>query len=145
MQNDGRGIGMAMAWMLFPLVPAVLGNTYQRTFNELLGPESPDPRRWEWQSWALLAGPLLGYGFLAGATLDLPDDPGRRGRRRWLGRRSLWVAVGPWAGFLVIAGLFYLYVGWTRTFPDAARRVANTTSAWQARWPYLEQVTFVLL
>ena len=48
----------------------------------------------------VLTGPLIGYGFLAGATLDLPDHPARRGPRGWLARRSLWVAVGPWIGFV---------------------------------------------
>ena len=56
----------------------------------------------------LLTGPLLGYGFLAGATLDLPDDSGRRGFRGWLSHRAVWVGIGPWSGFLVLAGLFFL-------------------------------------
>ena len=48
----------------------------------------------------LMLGPLLGYGFLAGATVDLPDDvgPPRRGWRRLAARRSVWVAIGPWWG-----------------------------------------------
>src|SRR4051794_12669974 len=145
MGTDVRGIGMALAWLLFPLVPALLGGAYQRTFNELSGPESPDPRLWGWLSWTMLAGPLLGYGFLAGATLDLPDDPGRRGWRRWLGRRSLWVGVGPWGGFLVVAAFFYLFVGLTRVFPEGATRVTNATTAWQERWPYLNQSLAVLV
>src|SRR4051794_38639197 len=129
MGTDVRGIGMALAWLLFPLVPALLGGAYQRTFNELSGPESPDPRLWGWLSWAMLAGPLLGYGFLAGATLDLPDDPARRGWRRWLGRRSLWVGVGPWGGFLVVAGLFYPFVGVTPGFSEGGAPGTNATTA----------------
>jgi hypothetical protein len=55
-----------------------------------------------------MLGPLAGYAFLAGATLDAPDpdSAARRGPRGWVHKRSAWVAVGPWAGFLACAGLF---------------------------------------
>jgi hypothetical protein len=54
---------------------------------------------------------LLGFGFLAGATLDLPDPlPRPRGWRGWLSRRSLWVAVGPWTGPAWAAGIAAAWV-----------------------------------
>jgi hypothetical protein len=36
-----------------------------------------------------MMGLLLGYGFLAGATLGFPDDPDRRGFRSWLSRQAV--------------------------------------------------------
>jgi hypothetical protein len=98
------GVGSVLAWFLFPMVPALLGSTCLQELNWTIGRNGgPDPRDWDWQTWIVLTGPLLGYGFLAGATLDLPDDPNRRGIRGWLSKRSLWVAIGPWLGFLVFA------------------------------------------
>jgi hypothetical protein len=94
------GVGSALAWFAFPLVPALLGTTCYQRLNGTGRAGGPDPRDWDWPNWALMVGPLLGYGFLAGATLDLPDDPARRGPRSWLSRRSTWVAIGPWLGFL---------------------------------------------
>ncbi|WP_406698726.1 hypothetical protein V5E97_07550 [Singulisphaera sp. Ch08] len=103
------GLGVAFAWFLFPLVPAFLGRTYYETCHfSFASGGGPDPRDWDWPTWVLLAGPLLGYGFLAGATLDLPDEPGRRGLRGWLSRRAVWVGIGPWSGFLVLAALFFV-------------------------------------
>ena len=60
----------------------------------------------------MMLGPLVGYGFLAGATVDLPDDfaTPRRGWRRLLARRSVWVAAGPWCGFIAL-GLLFLAFG----------------------------------
>jgi hypothetical protein len=69
-----------------------------------------------------LTGPLLGYGVLAGVTLRIPDDPARRGVRGWLSRRSVWVAVGPWVGFLSAAAVLYagsFAASWfNRVFPE---------------------------
>ena len=31
----------------------------------------PDPRMWGWFIWVIMLGPLLGYGFLAGATIRI--------------------------------------------------------------------------
>ena len=94
MRQTGGGLASALAWLVFPLVPAVLGSLYHQTFNSAF-PDRSDPRLWDWSDWVFLAGPLVGYGFLAGATLDLPDEPGRRGVRGWLGRRAVWVESVP--------------------------------------------------
>lgn len=111
MRQDAGNVRPTLAWFVFPLVPAVLGRTYHDTFNLAFSRSSgPDPRDWTWLGWVLLLGPLLGYGFLAGATTLLEDDPLRRGIRSWVSRRGVWVAVGPWAGFLVLAGLYFLLV-----------------------------------
>ena len=107
------GIGSALAWFVFPLMPALLGTSYLRALNSWFGSRGgPDPREWEVLAWVILTGPLLGYGFLAGLTLDLPDGPGRRGPRDWPSRRSLWVAIGPWVGSLAW-GLVYLVILFT--------------------------------
>ncbi len=45
-----------------------------------------------------------------GATLRLPDDHEKRGWRSLLSRRALWLGLGPWFGFLVVAGI-YLTLG----------------------------------
>jgi hypothetical protein len=127
-----------MAWLVFPLVPAALGNGYQNTFNALFGREGPDPWAWGWLAWILMTGPLLGYGFLAGVTLDLPDPTGRRGWRGWLGRRWLWVAVGPWLGFLAWAGVFFVLAAlesWlARAFPQGRELVARAGSGPPETW-----------
>jgi hypothetical protein len=83
----------------------------------------PDPHDWDWVKWIIELGPLLGFGFLAGATLDLPDDPGTRGRglRGLLSRRSIWVVIGPWWGFLVWAGLLVGFVFLVDRFPQLGR------------------------
>jgi hypothetical protein len=99
----------AFVWLVFPLVPALLGTLSYEILNFSGDRSSPDPYDWNWAKWLLLTGPLLGYGFLAGATLGLPDDPTRHGVKGWLARRSLWVGVGPWIGFL--SGMAVLYVG----------------------------------
>jgi hypothetical protein len=101
------GVVLALAWFAFPLVPTLLGSAYYQQFNGSLGAAGPpDPRDWGWLKWVVMAGPLIGYGFLAGSTIDLPDNPARRGPKGWLSSRSLWVAVGPWVGYL--AGLTLL-------------------------------------
>ncbi len=108
------GVGSALAWFVFPLVPALLGMTYRQELNGFGRSGGPDPRDWDWAGWILMTGPLLGYGFLAGATLDLPDEPALRGSRRWLSRRSFWVAIGPWLGFLAWSAVLLAigFVGW---------------------------------
>jgi hypothetical protein len=115
----GREIGLIVAWLVFPLVPVVLADFYCQICNST----GEDPRVWDWFSWVLMLGPLLGYGFLAGATVDLPDDVGplRRGWRRLLARRSVWVAIGPWWGFLVWAGLYFGFVFLLVHFPSLGR------------------------
>jgi hypothetical protein len=99
-----REIGLIVAWLVFPLVPVILEDVYYGN--------GPDPREWGWESWVVAVGPLLGYGFLAGSTIDLPDEFGtqKRGLRRLLSRRSVWVAIGPWCGPLVLFALFAVFV-----------------------------------
>ena len=100
------GIRSALAWLIFPAVPAVIGGAYHQTLNFGFG-GGPDPVEWSWGHWVVLCGPLVGYGFLVGATLGLSDGPDPRRSRRWLARRWVWVAVGPWVGFLSAAAVFY--------------------------------------
>jgi hypothetical protein len=101
------GVLSALGWFFFPLVPALLGSTCHQNLKGLLSlGTNPDPRDWSWFLWLCLTGPLIGYGFLAGATLNLPDDPAHRGFRGCLSKRSLWVAVVPWLGLFYVEGFF---------------------------------------
>ena len=112
----------ALAWMVFPLVPALLGLACHHVLN--FG--GVDPTEWTWQAWLLLAGPLVGYGFLVGATLGLPDDPDRPRLRRWLARRSVLVAVGPWLGLATGAVVYYVVTlvgNWVT--PRTAERIGS--------------------
>jgi hypothetical protein len=103
-------IFMALAWLLFPMLPAMFEEVYYLIFVNLFGLETvgPEPRDWGWWTWLIMLGPLLGYGFVAGATADVPDDATRtmKGLRRIVGRRAVWVAIGPWWGFLVVLAIF---------------------------------------
>jgi hypothetical protein len=130
------GVGLALAWFAFPLVPALLGATYHRELNWSFGSRGgPDPRDWGWLTWLILTGPLFGYGFLAGSTLDLPDEPGLRGVRGWLSRRSLWVAFGPWVGYLAWGSIYLaiLFVGWA--YPSSREwSWPSLQAAWWAPW-----------
>jgi hypothetical protein len=115
-------LGSIVGWLVFPLVPVVLEDFYYQICNLNLFSTSsfgPDPREWGWFLWVLMLGPLVGYGFLAGATVDLPDDvgPPRRGWRRLAARRSVWVGIGPWWGFLMWIGLFFGYSFLANRFP----------------------------
>lgn len=132
----GLGLGPALAWFVFPVVPALLGRTYYETCNLSFSPaKGPDPRDWDWFAWVLLAGPLLGYGFLAGATLSLEDDPGERhGLRGWLSRRAVWVAVGPWSGFLLVAGLAFLLGTVDRWLPGLRQALPGLPPHWGQTW-----------
>src|SRR5690242_15117340 len=101
--GTARTIGQVVAWLVFPLVPVVLETAYEAVANLNLFSRSeygPDPRDWDTVTWALMLGPLLGFGFLAGATIGLPAASVRRGFRGWFGRPIVWVAVGPWIGAL---------------------------------------------
>ena len=102
-----RETGRIVAWLVFPLVPVILADFYYQTCNFI----GADPREWGWFSWVLMLGPLVGYGFLAGATVDLPDDVDqpRRDLRRLASRRAVWVTIGPWAGFLIWIGVYFGY------------------------------------
>jgi hypothetical protein len=100
-----REIGLAAAWLLFPLIPVVLEDLHYQTCNLEDSPRfGPDPHEWDWSRWVIMVGPLAGFSFLAGATQALPDEPdsSRRGLRRIYARRAVWVAVGPWAGLLFL-------------------------------------------
>jgi hypothetical protein len=131
----GKSFGLAIAWMLLPIVPALLGSTYHQTINFEFSGERPDPREWRWFAWVVLTGPLLGYGFLAGATLTLTDDPGRRGPRSWLARRSVWVTVGPWVGFLFWMSVFHaigpVTAGLNRLYPPSQEWRVLSSPFWQ--------------
>ena len=94
------------AWLTFPIVPVLLASSFYSTVN--IGGE--DPRQWGFWRGMVLLGPLAGYGYLAGATLRLPDDHEKRDWRSLLSRRALWLGLGPWFGFLVVAGI-YLTLG----------------------------------
>ncbi len=59
----------------------------------------------------ILLGPLCGFGFLVGATAGLPDEPNRAWLGAWLSRRAVWVAFGPWMGFLFWAGVYWIVAG----------------------------------
>lgn len=106
MRGDAaRSTLAALGWLAFPLLPALLALSY----HHASATADPDPRRWGAWDWVLGPGPLWGFGFLAGATAILPDDPTRRGWRTLPARRALWVAVGPWSGYLAVLAL-----GWAR-------------------------------
>jgi hypothetical protein len=123
-----RELGLVLAWLAFPLVPVVLEDTYFQVVN--LG--QADPHEWGWLVWVLVLGPLVGYGFLAGATLDIPNEIAPT-RRRWRGlfaRRGAWVTVGPRVGFILWAGVYFGITYLDNPIP------ANWHSDWQPplRW-----------
>jgi hypothetical protein len=129
-----RQLGPAIAWLVFPLVPVILEDAYYQVCNanfDERAASGPDPREWGWELWLMMLGPLVGFSFLAGATTDLPDDPQprRRGLRRVLARRSVWVAIGPWSGFLILAGL---YLG-LASLADLANRIP-AARPWNAQF-----------
>ncbi len=136
-----RELGLILAWFLFPLVPVVLQEIYGQVSNyDFPNPSGtgPDPREWGWFVWIIMLGPLVGYGFLAGATMSLPDDdPPPRGRlRRLLGRRAVWVAFGPWWGALVCLGVYLGYTNLYSRLPGLFPR--NSTF-----WRFMEEHRFV--
>lgn len=128
-------LGLVVAWLVFPLVPVILEDIYYQICNynfETASSAGPDPRAWGWGLWIIMLGPLLGYGFLAGATVDIPDElePSSRGLRRLLSRRTVWVAVGPWCGFLfLVAGFFGLWL-LTELFPYTLQ----VPESWKGGW-----------
>jgi hypothetical protein len=137
MNSQLGGVLEALGWLVLPLVAALLGSAYHRTFDDALA-GGADPHDWGWLSWLILTGPLIGYGFLAGATLGLPDDIGRRGVRAWLARRSVWVAIGPWLGFVFWSGV-YFGVGFLEhvaawAYPASQEWTMPSLAAWQQGW-----------
>jgi hypothetical protein len=134
-----RELGLVIGWLVFPLVPVILEDIYYQLFNSDYATSTktgPDPRAWDWSKWLIMLGPLVGYGFLAGATVDIPDDLGQSscGLRRLLSRRAVWVAIGPWSGFLVLAvvvtGLFWL----VSLIPDNLKGNVNLPESWKGGW-----------
>jgi hypothetical protein len=100
-----RGIWIeAISWILFPLVPVLLEQYFYGLFNW----SNEDPRDWTTDSWIILLGPLVGYGFLAGATVVLAHVPVKSGVRGWLSRAALWVGVGPWLGLVLLLALGFV-------------------------------------
>jgi hypothetical protein len=106
-----QSLGLALSWLAFPLVPLVLEDLYCAVCNKNQSTATTlgeDPLLWDLSLWVIMLGPLVGYGFLAGATIGAPDNtnlPGKRWRR-FLRRRSVLFAVGPWCGFLLLSALF---------------------------------------
>jgi hypothetical protein len=151
MKSQLGGVLDALGWPVLPLVAALLGSAYHRTINDTLS-GGADPHDWGWLTWVLLAGPLFGYGFLAGATLGLPDDHCRRGVWAWLARRSVWVAIGPWLGFVVWSvvyfGLGFLENVAAWAYPARQEWTLPSFAAWQERWAgwlFLRAVTIGVL
>jgi hypothetical protein len=101
--GERGGVRAAAGWLVFPALATGLATTYSNTLNF----SGEDPIAWDAAGWAVQLGPLIGFGFLAGATVDLPDPEGLRGVRGVLRRRAVWLAVGPWLGFLVWAGILF--------------------------------------
>ncbi len=106
--GGGKLLGEALGWLLVTMLPVALAMGYNETASLLHnGDLPPDPRDWNWAGWVVQLGPLLGFGFLAGATLRVPDPVfERRGPRRWVRKRAFWVAVGPWLGLVIGAAVF---------------------------------------
>jgi hypothetical protein len=103
-----EGFWVAAVWVAFPLVPAVLEDVYSRAYPGLFQlPLPPDPFVWEWLVWVVQLGPLIGFSYLVGATIDVPDVPSPGRCRGLFTRRSFWVGIGPWSGFLAWASFFF--------------------------------------
>ena len=141
----GGGLWVALAWFVFPVIPVVLEKSYNDFPHIWLGlslPRMPsdDPYVWERAAWLFQLGPLVGFGFLVGTTLDVADEPtGRRGVRGWLSRRSVWVVFGPWAGMLAYVASYWLVVSVISMLPASVKEAptvvpAATPSSWQGTW-----------
>ncbi len=145
-----RELGLILSWLIFPIMPVMLEDLYYQICNFGLlgtGQSGPDPHDWDWVRWVMVLGPLLGYGFLAGATLGLSNDlePSRGAIRRFLGRRGVWVAVGPWAGLLFWVVVYFgvVFVLWilelvvsplNRLVPPERRPDLRPPQWWWVAW-----------
>ncbi len=127
---------MVLAWLLFPMVPVVLEESYYQICVNLFGLTSlnagPEPRDWGWGTWVMMLGPLMGYGFLAGATADVPDDTTgpKKGLRRVVARRAVWVAIAPWSGFLFLLAAF-LGLGYLSSWLPQSQGDARLARLWR--------------
>ena len=131
-------IVMALAWLMFPLVPVLLEELYYQIVVNLLGSarSGPDPVDWGWGTWVLMLGPLLGYGFLAGSTAEVADEVAgpQRGLRRVVARRAVWIAIGPWFGFLCLLAIFLSFEHlnvWGRL-----PQVGDALGSWRESWVF---------
>ena len=110
------GVGAAALWLAFPVVPLLAEDAYYHlsSFEPISGSTGgPDPFEWDLARCALVVGPLLGYGFLAGVTWGVADGAVRRWWALW-SRRSVWVGLGPWLGLwsMLAIGLATSGVRW---------------------------------
>jgi hypothetical protein len=90
--------------MMLPICAGILATSCYQFCNFGGG----DPRVWDFIAGVILAGPLVGYGFLAGATSCLADPPARHPLRHFLAQRAVWVGLGPWAVFLIWIAVFFV-------------------------------------
>jgi hypothetical protein len=129
-------LGVIVGWLVFPLVPVMLADIYYQICTNPFSTArfGPDPVDWDWNMWVVMMGPLIGYGFLAGATVDLPDEFGapRRGWRRLLTRRSVWVAAGPWCGFIALGLLFLVLAILANLIPPLP--IPGLPQWWRGSW-----------
>ena len=135
LRRGGR-VAAAGLWLAFPVVPLLAEDLYYGLCSHNPHPRAqggPDPYEWEWVQWGLVLGPLVGYGFLAGATWGVADEPGGRWWRRWLAWRSAWVGLGPWLG---------LWTGWAALMVVLlAKRTLGAAGVVPVRWLALANPT----
>ena len=145
-------IGRAFAWLIFPMVPALLEEMYyQLALNFFSSSRSgPDPYDWNGGTWLVMLGPLLGYGFLAGSTAEVSDSPpaSMSMLRRIVARRAVWVAIGPWAGLLLLIAGFSGLALLDRLFPwtGGSQDSAPAQAGWLAWIPgWVWAVAFLVI
>ena len=135
-----RELGLIVAWLVFPWCRSFWKThiiiSGRRTFsNARFGPIRASGTG---ACGSLMLGPLLGYGFLAGATVDLPDDVGpprrggagsRRGDRS--GSRS-----GHGGASGIGRGLLRATCFWRVSFPalTAQCRCRRSRRHWKGTW-----------
>ena len=142
-EREDRGFWTMLGWFAFPIVPVVLARTYHQVVEDFPGPfytTVHDPYGWPWPAWLAQLGPLIGFGFLAGATLSVSDErSGGRWLRPRLARRSFWVAVGPWVGFLSWTAIYCL-IAWLDTIMPASSTGQHPDlgplASWTESWTF---------
>lgn len=127
----GKLLSEAVTWLLVTMLPVALAIGYNEVAFLLHNGElPPDPRDWNWVAWVLQLGPLLGFGFLAGATLRVADPAFERGGpRRWVRKRAFWVTIGPWLGFAIIAAVFLCVSVVSNLFLSPSTTMTESTPA----------------